>query len=174
MSRHSDAKKARRKKRRDTRDSRWVPEQVMDSILKEGEPAELAVRDVVESVLGVDYSPDDEYSPDVVELVQAATVFDEWITVRGWTFDTDFSLEGLASWIYPPSVTEFDDDAMEPATRVWFTTSGDEDDFPEQVGFALVGAAGEDDIRRVSPDALIEHIAELENYRDGDATPEIG
>ncbi len=174
MSRTSDAKKARRKKRRDTRDSRWVPEQVMDSILKEGEPAELAVRDLVEAVLGVDYSPDDEYPPDVVELVQAATVFDEWITVRGWTFDTDFSLEGLACWIYPPSVTEFDDDAMEPATRVWFTTSGDEDDFPEQVGFALVGAAGEDDIRRVSPDVLIEHIAALETYRAGDATPEIG
>ena len=42
MSRHSDAKKARRKKRRDARDTRWVPDQVMDSILKAGEPAELA------------------------------------------------------------------------------------------------------------------------------------
>ena len=44
MSRHSDAKKARRKKRRDARDTRWVPDQVMDSILKAGEPAELAAR----------------------------------------------------------------------------------------------------------------------------------
>lgn len=174
MSRHSDAKKARRKKRRDARDTRWVPDQVMDSILKAGEPAELAARDVVESVLGVDYAPDDEYPPDVVELVQAATVFDEWIAQRGWTFDTDFSLEGLASWIYPPSVTEFDDEAMEPATRVWFTTSGDEDDFPERVSFALVGAAGEDDIRRVGPDVLIEHIAAIETYRDGDAPPRVG
>ena len=174
MSRTSDAKKARRKKRRDVRDTRWVPDQVMDSILKEGEPAGLAAHDVVESVVGVDYSPDDEYDPDIVELAQAATVFDEWITLRGWMFDTDFSLEGLASWIYPPSVTAFDDEAMEPATRVWFTTSGDEDDFPEQVSFALVGATDEDDIRRVSPDVLIEHIAAIESYRDGDAVPAIG
>ena len=60
---------------------------------------------------------------------------------------------------------------MESTTRVWFTTSGDGDDFPERVSFALVGAAGEDDIRRVGPDVLIEHIAAIETYRDGDAAP---
>ena len=174
MSRQSNAKKARRKKRQAGRDARWIPDQVMDAILGDEAPPELAARNVVEAILGVGHSPDDEYDVETVELVQAAAVFDEWLTRRGWTFDTDFSLEGLASWIYPPSISEFDDELIEPVTRVWFKAVGDDDDFPEQVSFALVGAAGADDIHRITPDVLLEHVETIEAYRAGEAAPVLG
>jgi len=174
VSRKSDAKKARRKKRQAGRDARWIPDQVMDAILGDEAPPELAARDVVESILGVGYDPDDEYDEETVELVQAAVVFDEWITQREWTFDADFSLEGLASWIYLPSLAEVDDEAVEPVTRVWFKAVGDEDDFPQQVSFAFVGAGGEADVQRVAPDVLIDHIEAIEAYRAGDTVPVLG
>ncbi len=74
MSKKSDAKKARRKKRQAARDSRWVPHEVIEQLqaVQEGVVADLAE-------------------------------FDERITERGWAFDEDESDDHYAIWYYEPS-----------------------------------------------------------------------
>ena len=147
MSRNSDAKKARRKKRQATRDVRWIPDEVKDTL------------DDVD-----------------VELAQAVETFDEWLTARGWTFDAEFSTETLISWFYEPSAAAVVDDAHEPVTRIWITASGADDDFPERVTAILVGTAGEDagELYTVEPEVLLAHIESIETYRPGDAVPVLG
>ncbi|AQT78481.1 hypothetical protein B1R94_03330 [Mycolicibacterium litorale] len=146
MSRNSQAKKARRKKRQTGRDARWIPDQVMDNLV------------------GDDF--DDE-------LGQAVETFDQWLISRGWTFDTDFSNETLLSWFYPPSATDFSDERCEPVTRIWITFAGADDDFPERVTAVLAGTAGEDhgQLYSVAPETLLAHIEEIEAYRHGSAVP---
>lgn len=152
MSRNSDAKKARRKKRQVSRNARWFPEQ---------QP-----------------QPEEDHDP---ELVEAVSTFEEWITARGWTFDLDFSTRGLASWYYEPSAAESEDDQVdeqaneqaEVVTRVWFTVGEYRDeDFPNRVSAALVGSGGgEGATYSISPDQLIDHIEAIEAYRPGDPVP---
>jgi hypothetical protein len=151
VSRKSDTKKARRKKRQAGRDARWIPDQVMDSLFG------------------------DETEDGTAELEQAVETFNEWVTSRGWTFDTDFTGDGLASWYYGPSATEFDDERLEPVTRIWFKLVGDDDDFPATVSAALVGT-GEDTgaTYAVAPEVLLERIGAIETYRAGDAVPVLG
>jgi hypothetical protein len=74
VSKKSDAKKARRKKRQASRDSRWVPHEVVGQLqaVQEGIVADLAE-------------------------------FDERITERGWMFDEDESDDNYAIWFYEPS-----------------------------------------------------------------------
>lgn len=74
MSKGSDAKKARRKKRKSTADARWVPDAVIDQLS--------AIQDAV-----------------VADLAE----FDERITERGWTFDEEESDDDYAIWFYEPS-----------------------------------------------------------------------
>ncbi|MEN4475284.1 hypothetical protein [Mycolicibacterium cosmeticum] len=74
MSRGSDQKKARRKKRQAGRNANWVPEAVMEQLS--------AIEDAV-----------------VADLA----AFDERITERGWTFDEEESGEDYAVWFYEPS-----------------------------------------------------------------------
>lgn len=149
MSRNSQAKKARRKKRQTGRDARWIPDQVMDNLV------------------GDDF--DDE-------LGQAVETFDQWLISRGWTFDTDFSTETLLSWFYPPSATDFSDERFEPVTRIWITFAGADDDFPERVTAVLAGTAGEDhgQLYSVAPEILVAHIEAIEAYRHGAAVPVLG
>ena len=151
MSRKSDAKKSRRKKRQAGRDARWIPDQVMDSLFG------------------------DETEDGTDELEQAVETFNEWVTSRGWTFDTDFTGAGLASWYFGPSATEFDDERLEPVTRIWFKLVGDDDDFPNTVSAVLVGT-GENSgaTYAVEPEVLLEHIEAIETYRAGDAVPVLG
>jgi hypothetical protein len=151
MSRKTDAKKARRKKRQSGRDARWIPDQVMDTLFG------------------------DETEDGTAELEQAVETFNEWVTSRGWTFDTDFTGDGLASWYYGPSATEFDDERLEPVTRIWFKLVGDDDDFPNTVSVVLVGT-GEDAgaTYAVEPEVLLEHIGAIETYRAGDSVPVLG
>lgn len=80
MSKKSDAKKARRKKRQSSRDSRWVPHEVVEQLqaAQEGIVADLAE-------------------------------FDERITERGWVFDEDESDAHYAIWYYEPSGHEVED-----------------------------------------------------------------
>ena len=137
MSRNSQAKKARRKKRQTTSGPRWVP----------GDPA--------------------------AQLLSAAEQFDEWIVSRGWIFDEENSAEGLATWYYEPSAIDIDG-ADEPVTRVWFTVNGGENDFPHAVNAVLVGSGDDDGIFTLSPDLLVQRVAELEAYRAGDPRPLIG
>ncbi|MEZ0358624.1 hypothetical protein [Mycobacterium sp. SA01] len=146
MSRKSDAKKARRKKRQASRDERWLP------------------GDVKGALDDVD-----------VELAQAVETFDEWLTSRGWAFDADFSTDTLISWFFEPSAAAVADDGYEPVTRIWITASGEDDDFPERVKAVLVGT-GEDAgaLYTVEPEVLLAHIDSIEAYRPGDAVPVLG
>ncbi|WP_431237677.1 hypothetical protein ACQ86B_23735 [Mycolicibacterium aichiense] len=146
MSRKSDAKKARRKKRQASRDERWLP------------------GDVKGALDDVD-----------VELAQAVETFDEWLTSRGWTFDADFSTDTLISWFFEPSAAAVADDGYEPVTRIWITASGEDDDFPDAVKAVLVGT-GEDAgaLYTVEPEVLLAHIDPIEAYRPGDAVPVLG
>ncbi|APE16998.1 hypothetical protein [Mycolicibacterium pallens] len=143
MSRNSDAKKARRKKRQAQRDDRWIPGDVKDTL------------DDVD-----------------VELAQAVETFDEWLTTRGWTFDAEFSTDTLISWFFEPSAAAVADERYEPVTRIWITASGEDDDFPEGVKAVLVGT-GDDQgaLYTVAPEVLLAHIDSIESYRSGDTTP---
>lgn len=148
MSRNSAAKKARRKKRQTNRDARWIPAYGHDA-------------DQVEV---------DEQSS---ELLAAAEEFDTWILSRGWTYDEDNSVDGVATWFYEPSATGFDGsdfggDESEPVTRVWISVVGDEDDFPLSVNAALVGTGDDGQgFYRISPAVLMDAIDEIEAYRHG-------
>jgi hypothetical protein len=73
VSRRTEAKRARRDKRRAARDVNWIPEEVLDEIADE------------------------------VELVEGLESFDAQITERGWAFDDDQSDEEFVIWFYPPS-----------------------------------------------------------------------
>lgn len=111
MSRASDGKKARRKKRQATQNSRWVPQEVVEQLS--------TIQDAV-----------------VADLAE----FDERITERGWTFDEEASGDEVAAWFYEPSGTEVDDglpvtslwlDAAEDGAivRVVFVGSTDSHEF---------------------------------------------
>ena len=76
MSRKIEAKRARRDKRRATRDSNWIPDPVLEEMV------------------------------DGVELVEDLESFDTRIIERGWTFDDDQSDEEFVIWFYPPSGAE--------------------------------------------------------------------
>ena len=162
MSRNSDAKKARRKKRQAVRNSRWPSGGQLQQ--EQHDPA----------------------------LIEAVSTFEDWITERGWTFDLDFSGKGLASWYYEPSAAESgdgvqddgvqddgvqDDGVHEVVTRVWFTVGENrEQDFPNRVNAVLVGSGGSAGnvtgaVYAVTPDQLIDQIEAIENYRPGDAVP---
>lgn len=80
MSRNKAAKKARRKKRQEAQDARWIPDEVIAQLS--------ALQDAV-----------------TADLVQ----FDERITVRGWEFDEEQSDDDFAVWFYEPSGAEVDD-----------------------------------------------------------------
>jgi hypothetical protein len=73
LSRRSEAKRARRDKRRATRDANWIPDAVLE-----------------EMVGGI-------------ELVEGLESFDARIIERGWAFDDDQSDEEFVIWFYPPS-----------------------------------------------------------------------
>ena len=76
MSRKTEAKRARRDKRRATRDANWIPDAVLEEMV------------------------------DGLELVEGLESFDARIVERGWTFDDDQSDEEFVIWFYPPSGTE--------------------------------------------------------------------
>ena len=79
MSRQTEAKKARREKRRAARDARWIPEPVLDEVA------------------------------DNLELADVLERFDELVTRRGWIFDDENSDERGAAWVYEPSESRTDD-----------------------------------------------------------------
>ncbi|WP_326548315.1 hypothetical protein QGN32_09475 [Mycolicibacterium sp. ND9-15] len=91
MSKRSDAKKARRRKRQAARDARWVPDGVMDALA------------------------------DDVQLAAVLEHFDERITERGWVFDDDLSDEESALWCYPPSAADVPDEDLVDVTTIVLT-----------------------------------------------------
>ncbi len=89
MSRKSQAKQARRKKRRATQDARWISETVLDRI------------------------------SDDIELAAVLESLDERITKRGWVFDEELSDEESALWYFIPSTAEVPDDGeVVPVTTI--------------------------------------------------------
>jgi hypothetical protein len=91
VSRRSQAKRARRNKRRATRDSRWLPETVLGEL------------------------------SDDIDLAAALESFDARITERGWTFDEDLSDYESALWTYAPSAAEVADEDIASVTTIVLT-----------------------------------------------------
>ncbi len=146
MSRQSDAKKARRRKRRAARDATWIEAPVYDELLDD---------------VGAD------------EISDAVARIDEWMTDRGWVLDTD-NLADVVSWVYPASAREFENPDLEPVTRVWITVEEDDEQVVLEFGAALVGFGGDDEAYILSPDNLADDVVGLEDYRAGMARPELG
>jgi hypothetical protein len=89
VSRKSQAKQARRKKRQAAQNARWIPDNVLD-----------------------------ELSGDI-ELAAVLEQLDKRITERGWVFDEELSDEESALWYFIPSTAEVPDDGeVVPVTTV--------------------------------------------------------
>jgi hypothetical protein len=94
MSRKTDAKKARRRKRQASRNDRWLSDTVMDSL------------------------------SDDIELAAILEAFDERITERGWVFDDELSDDESALWSYPPSHADVTDpDELVSLTTIVLTAA---------------------------------------------------
>lgn len=139
MSRKSDAKKARRRKRQATRDASWLPVPVVERILA------------------------DEDRLDAIDA--AVAEIDDWLSPRGWVLDTDNT--DVVSWYFPASVAEFDDDDIEPVTRIWIALEEDDDEVVLEFGSVLVGFRPDDEPYVLDPDTLAVDIDALEAYRSG-------
>jgi hypothetical protein len=96
VSRQSDAKKARRNKRRAVRESNWLPDNVLDDLV------------TTQAAIATDLE-----------------AFDQRITARGWTFDEDESDEDFVFWFYEPSGTDVDEDELAPVTTIWMSADED-------------------------------------------------
>ena len=97
MSRRSEAKKARRNKRRAAHGANWLPDDVLDELV------------ATQAAIATDLE-----------------AFDARLTERGWTFDEDESDEDFAFWFYEPSGAQVvDEDELAPVTTIWM--SADED-----------------------------------------------
>ncbi|MGI9123337.1 MAG: hypothetical protein ACR2JM_01090 [Mycobacterium sp.] len=144
MSRDSAAKKARRKKRKGTREANWITE-----------------------TDGSGQSPEEEFD----ELTQAVSDINEWMVGRGWVFDTEVA-EEMVSWLYPPSEAEVDAEDAEPMSRVWIAVDEDDDEVALVFGAMLVGS-GDDGtgVYVIEPDRLADGVAALEAYRHGGEPP---
>ena len=124
MSKRSEAKKARRRKRQSAKGPRWTPG-----------------------------------AADDLEVV------DDALTGNGWEFDVEYSNDDMATWFYPPSGIDTDDDAVESVTRIWLT----EDD---EWHVILVGS-GPDGVDYVfAADSLLDNLESIEAYRAGGPVPE--
>lgn len=146
MSRDSQAKKARRRKRRAARDASWMPEADFNQMLADEEHL-----DALDAAIG-----------DI----------DDWLAPRGWVMDTaDTRHTPLVSWFYPPSAAEFDDDDLEPVTRLWIKLSEDDDEVLLEFGAVLVGFGTDDQAYVLDPDTLPDDIGALESYRPGRPRP---
>ncbi len=145
MSRDSQAKRARRRKRRAARDESWIPGPRFDQVLAsaESDPVAEALADV-----------------------------DDWMAERGWVLDDEVA-DRLVSWFYPPSAAEFDGEDREPVTRIWITAGQDDETVVLEFGATLVGDGGDDDPYLLDPDSLEDDVAALEAYRPGSPRPEL-
>lgn len=96
MSRRTEAKKNRRKKRRAAQHGNWLPDNVLDELV------------TTQAAIATDLE-----------------AFDERITERGWTFDEDESDEDFVFWLYEPSGADVDDDELAPVTTIWMSADED-------------------------------------------------
>lgn len=103
--------------------------------------------------------------PEVHADLAAVTELDELLTRRGWEYDEEFSGDEFLTWVYPLSAAEFDDEAIEPVTRVVVTD-------PAAPQVILVGSTPEGEIYQFTVDELTEGLADLEAFRAGDPLPQ--
>jgi hypothetical protein len=96
VSRRTEAKKARRNKRRATREVSWLPDNQLEELV------------TTQASIATDLE-----------------AFDQRITERGWTFDEDESDEDFVFWFYEPSATHVDADDVAPATTAWMSADED-------------------------------------------------
>lgn len=161
MSRSSEAKRARRRKRHAGRDSTWVPEALFGELLAE------RAQDAEEDA-GPDAGP--EAVADAV--ADAVAAVDEMMTGRGWVLDEASIGNDLVSWVYPPSAVESADRSVEPVTRMWIAVHEDDSEVELTFGATLAGSGPADDgPHRLDPDRLADALAALEAYRAGDPPP---
>jgi hypothetical protein len=177
VSRKSEAKNARRRRRRATRQAGWIPGPVFERLsgVAGDDDIELSPRNVTEVILGVGLTPEDGFAQDVVDLVVAAQDFEQRITARGWSFDDEFASDGFASWYYPPSIVDTEE-PYEPVTRIFLTVAGSaHQDFPNRVAAVLAGTGpGDDGIHEFTAGQLVQHLDAIESYRAGDSVPAFG
>lgn len=147
MSRDSQAKKARRRKRQAARDAAWLPAPAFEQVLS------------------------DEDRLDAIDAALAD--IDDWLAPRGWVMDAGDDT-GLVSWYYPPSAADFDDADLEGVTRVWITLAQDPDEVVLEFGAILVGSGADDNRYVLNPDTLPDDIGALESYRPGLPVPVLG
>jgi len=95
-SRKADAKKARRNKRRATREASWLPDRVIEDLV------------ATQAAIATDLE-----------------AFDARIMERGWMFDEDESDEDFVFWSYEPSEAEVDGDDVAPVTTIWMSAAED-------------------------------------------------
>jgi hypothetical protein len=96
VSRRTEAKKARRTKRRAGQGAIWLPDDVLDDLV------------ATQAAIATDLE-----------------AFDARITERGWTFDEDSSDEDVVFWFYEPSDADVDDDELAPVTTIWMAADED-------------------------------------------------
>jgi hypothetical protein len=96
VSRQTEAKKNRRKKRRAAQHANWLPENALDELV------------TTQAAIATDLE-----------------AFDQRITERGWTFDEDESDEEFVFWLYEPSGADVDDDELAPVTTIWMSADED-------------------------------------------------
>lgn len=92
-SKKTEAKQARRKRRRAARDARWIPEDVLNDVV------------------------------DNLDLADDLEDFDERVTQRGWTFDEELSDSESAIWFYPPSGADVGDEQRQPVTTIFISAA---------------------------------------------------
>jgi hypothetical protein len=88
VSRRTEAKKARRNKRRAVRDASWVPQSTLEEL------------------------------SDDIGIAVVLEEFDQQITERGWIFDDELSDDESALWSYPPSAADIADDEVVAVTTI--------------------------------------------------------
>jgi len=141
MSRQSDAKKARRRKRQSARDESWLPASEFEDRLG-------TVEDAVGDI-------DDWLTPR------------GWVLDT----DLDTDNTDVVSWFYPPSAAQFGDDDIEPVTRIWITLDEANDEVVLEFAALLVGFGADDEPYVLDPQTLADAVAALEAFRPGLARP---
>ena len=96
MSRRTEAKKNRRKKRRAVQHGNWLADNVLDELV------------TTQAAIATDLE-----------------AFDQRITEHGWTFDEDESDEDFVFWLYEPSGADVDGDELAPVTTIWMSADED-------------------------------------------------
>jgi hypothetical protein len=96
VSRRSEDKKARRRKRQAARGSSWLPDDVLNELVS------------TQATIATDLE-----------------AFDQRITERGWMFDEDESDEDFVFWYFEPSAAEVQGDEVAPVTTIWMSADED-------------------------------------------------